>query len=151
MCKPFHSCCPVTCSNLKVRISIFRGDNLSISHFFTHSVSHSQSCLILYINPSQEYLRRMSGKSKANFRHISGISLAYLMQISGIFQANLTHILGIYLRYISGKSLTNLWQIYYHYNLLMSITFVQITTMIIFAYNFYSHWYCASMYDPRTC
>ena len=69
----------ISCSYLKVRISIFRGDNLSRSHFFTHSVSHSKSCLILSIIPYQEYLRRMSGKSKAHLRHILGISHAKLL------------------------------------------------------------------------
>ena len=119
---------------------------LEVTFSLTQSVIHR----VVWSYPST-HLRNISGVCPANLRQTSGISLAYLMQISGIFQANLTHISGIYLRYISGKSLTNLWQIYYHYNLLMSITFVQITTMIIFAYNFYSHWYCASMYDPRTC
>ena len=67
-----------------------------------------------YLIMSQRYIRKISGKSQANYRKIVGKSQAYARYITDITQACLRLSLGIYqayLRHISGKSYANLRQV----------------------------------------
>ena len=60
---------------------LLRGDSLSRSHFYTHSVSH---IFAIYLANQAYHIRYISGKSQSYLRHISGISQVNLRHISGI-------------------------------------------------------------------
>ena len=70
-----------------------RDDNISSSHFFTHSLTQSQTVLLWGIW-FRTHLGNISGVSRAYsgiFRNNTGISQACIRHISGIYQAFLRY------------------------------------------------------------